>query len=353
MWAGLAAIPVLFIVRVVAVDDFIARRVFLKTPASYVNLSSEAWKVHEGDTEVTLAVRFQPNTKVGQVFSLRVLAPHGVKVAKLVGSLQSGYLQVDLFNTNNTSILNKPFSTHFLEQNEEHSLAVRINTKDNTLSYRLESTSDHVCEITEKIDMQGAELVPTLGGGGNSMIGCVTLVTVQVGAVSPPYEVIPISWNEIGECRNDDDCAHRDCNKGTCLQLEVATCDCYGTQKTGPNCRYPARSVFILNNDDESQPSNIRYTPWSVDQMITRITIDFKFAELDNKQGVLLHSVLDDGSVVKLYVVERNGNLLFGSLGHVNFTLDSTVEYHSIFIGIHRASRFIDLTVDGKTQVIF
>ncbi|EYC37877.1 hypothetical protein Y032_0760g2123 [Ancylostoma ceylanicum] len=351
MWLALIAVTTL-ISRVVAVDDFIARRTYLKTPASYVNLTSEAWKVHEGDDQVTLAIRFQPSTKVGQVFSLRAIAPHGRKIAKLVGSLHNGYLQLDLFNASGNSILNKPFSTHFLDQNEEHSLAVRINTKHSSLSYRLESTTDHMCEITEKIDMQGAELVPTLGDGGNSMIGCVTLVTVQVGGATPPYEVIELSSYEIDECPSGDECAHRDCNKGRCLPLEVATCDCYGTQKSGPNCRYPARSVFVLNNDDESQPSNIRYTPWKVDQQISRITIDFRFAELDNKQGVLLHSVLDDGSVVKLYVVEKNGNLLFGSLGHVNFSLDTKVEFHSIFIGIHHESRVIGLNVDGQTQKI-
>ncbi|KAK6731044.1 hypothetical protein RB195_007484 [Necator americanus] len=351
MWAMLVAVVAVVLVnRVQTVDDFMAKKVFLKTPASYVNLTSEAWKVHDGDTEITIAVRFKPNTKVGQVFSLRAIAPHGRKIAKLVGSLHNGYLQLNLLNTDGISILNKPFSTHFLDQNKEHSLAVRLNTKNNSLFYRLESDSDHVCEITEEIDIEGVELVPTLGDGGNSMIGCVTLVTVQVGGATPPYEVIEISSNEIDECPSDDECAYRDCNKGRCLPLEVATCDCYGTHKSGPNCRYPSRSVFVLNNDDESQPSNIRYTPWKVDQQISRITIDFKFAELDNKQGVLLHSILNDGSVVKLYVVERNGNLLFGSFGHVNFTLDTSVEFHSIFIGIHHESRMIGLTVDGETR---
>ncbi|VDO23561.1 unnamed protein product, partial [Haemonchus placei] len=234
---------------------------------------------------------------------------------QLVGSLHSGYLQIDLFNSTGDSILNKPFTTHFLEvsdQNVEHSLAIRINTGAKTLSYRLESTPDHVCEITEDINLQDAEVVPTLGGGGNSMIGCVTLITVEVGwATTAPHHVIPIASNEIDECSEANECAHRDCNKGRCIELEVATCDCYGTEKSGPNCRYPARTVFVMNNDDESQPSHIRYIPWNVDQTISRITIDFRFAELDNKQGVLLYSVLDDGSIVKLFVVEGNGNLLF------------------------------------------
>ncbi|KAK6050374.1 hypothetical protein COOONC_12120 [Cooperia oncophora] len=367
--------------------DFMAKRVFLKTPASFVNLTSEAWKVHDRDTEITLAIRFQPSTKVGQVFSLRAIGQHGKKLVKLVGSLQSGYLQIDLFNGTGDSILNKPFSTHFLgmlqaarvvyskgtvaghvllhrlnimslelsDQNVEHSLAVRINTTAKTLSYRLESSSDHVCEITEDVDLSEAEIVPTLGGGGNSMIGCVTLVTVQVEGAVAPLHAIPIASNEIDECSDANECASRDCNKastsGRCIELEVATCDCYGTEKSGPNCRYPARTVFVMNNDDESQPSHIRYTPWEVDQIISRITIDFRFAELDNKQGVLLHSVLEDASVVKLFVVEGNGNLLFGNLGHMNFTLDSTQEFHSIFIGIHHSSRTIGLAVDGQTQV--
>ncbi|ETN85175.1 hypothetical protein NECAME_16884 [Necator americanus] len=364
MWAMLVAVVAVVLVnRVQTVDDFMAKKVFLKTPASYVNLTSEAWKVYEGDSEITIAVRFKPNTKVGQVFSLRAIAPHGRKIAKLVGSLHNGYLQLNLLNTDGISILNKPFSTHFLDQNKEHSLAVRLNTKNNSLFYRLESDSDHVCEITEKIDIEGVELVPTLGDGaiaGNSMIGCVTLVTVQVGGATPPYEVIEISSNEIDECPSDDECAYRDCNKARwfirfCgedvyhLRLRRVTAMAHINQVQIVDT-VASRSVFVLNNDDESQPSNIRYTPWKVDQQISRITIDFKFAELDNKQGVLLHSILNDGSVVKLYVVERNGNLLFGSFGHVNFTLDTSVEFHSIFIGIHHESRMIGLTVDGETR---
>nr|CDJ92617.1 Laminin G and EGF domain containing protein [Haemonchus contortus] len=353
MWAAslVAMAAFLFTSHVWAVEDFMAKRVFLKTPASFVNLTSEAWKVHDRNVEITLAIRFQPNTKVGQVFSLRAIDQHGKKTVKLVGSLHSGYLQIDLFNRTGDSILNKPFTTHFLDQNVEHSLAIRINTGAKTLSYRLESTPDHVCEITEDINLQDAEVVPTLGGGGNSMIGCVTLITVEVGwATTAPHHVIPIASNEIDECSEANECAHRDCNKGRCIELEVATCDCYGTEKSGPNCRYPARTVFVMNNDDESQPSHIRYIPWNVDQTISRITIDFKFAELDNKQGVLLYSVLDDGSVVKLFVVEGNGNLLFGNLGHMNFTLDPTQEFHSIFIGIHHGSRTIGLAVDGQSQ---
>ncbi|WKX92397.1 hypothetical protein Q1695_010433 [Nippostrongylus brasiliensis] len=352
MWLGhLVAIAVALLAHEVsAADDFIAKKVFLKTPASFVNLTSEAWKVHDRNVEIMLVVRFQPNSKVGQVFSLRAIDQTGRKIIKLVGSLHSGYLQIDLFNAEAQSILNKPFSTHFLEQNEEHSLAVTINTTTKTLSYRLASTTDHWCEIADDIDLLEAELVPTLGGGGNSMIGCVTLVTVEVGGVTPPYDVMAIASNEIDECSDGNECSQRDCNKGRCLPLEVAVCDCYGTEKSGPNCRYPARTVFVENNDDESQPSNIRYTPWKVDQIISRITIEFRFAELDNKQGVLLHSLLDDGSVLKLFVVEGNGNLLFGSLGSINFTLDATKDFHSVFISIHHESHSIALVVDEQTQ---
>ncbi|KAK5970130.1 hypothetical protein GCK32_016306, partial [Trichostrongylus colubriformis] len=93
--------------HVQAGDDYIGKRVFLKTPASFVNLTSESWRVHDSKAEIMLAIRIQPNTKVGQVFSLRAIGQHGKKIVKLVGSLHSGYLQIDLFNGTGDSILNK------------------------------------------------------------------------------------------------------------------------------------------------------------------------------------------------------------------------------------------------------
>lgn len=48
---------------------------------------------------------------------------------------------------------------------------------------------------------------------GNAMIGCVTLVTVQVGGVMPPYEVIAVASNEVDECTDGNECSQRDCNK--------------------------------------------------------------------------------------------------------------------------------------------
>ncbi|KJH48159.1 EGF-like domain protein [Dictyocaulus viviparus] len=256
---------------------------------------------------------------------------------QLVGSLHNGFLQLNLLN----------------EQNREHILAIKINTSDEILSYRLDSTSEQICEITEGINLYDTEVVVTLGDGGNSMIGCVTLVTVGIDNVATPRNVIPLSSNEVDDCDNDQNCEHRDCNEGKCLQLEVATCDCYGTEMSGPNCRYPAQSVFVVNNNDESRPNNIRYTPWKVDQLMNRITIDFKFADDDNREGVLLHSRLSDGSVMKLYVVESRGNLIFGSLGQKNFTLDTTKEFHSILINIHHESHFVDLVVDEQLKKLF
>lgn len=53
------------------------------------------------------------------------------------------------------------------------------------------------------------------------MIGCVTLVTVQVGGATPPYEVIELSSYEIDECPSGDECAHRDCNKVCLLKKSI------------------------------------------------------------------------------------------------------------------------------------
>uniref|UniRef100_A0A158PBQ7 EGF-like domain-containing protein n=1 Tax=Angiostrongylus cantonensis TaxID=6313 RepID=A0A158PBQ7_ANGCA len=107
----------------------------------------------------------------------------------------------------------------FSEQNREHNLAVGISTDNKTLSYRLDSVTEHICEITDDVNLEAAEIVVTLGDGGNSMIGCVTLVTVEIDGETPPYEVITLASNEVDECTDDDnECAQRDCNKKIALE---------------------------------------------------------------------------------------------------------------------------------------
>ena len=154
-----------------------------------------------------------------------------------------------------------------------------------------------------------------------------------------------VELNYVDTCNAVQDCKNRHCGAGKCVQLEVAECDCFGTRKTGPNCKDEPRDIRLKNDDDTANPELIRFTTRGR-QAIERIILYFEYADPTDKEGVLLHSILSNGTQFKLYVVNNKGQLTAGS-AHLNFTLDSETKLHKVEIEIGAK---ISLTVDGTVK---
>ena len=181
---------------------------------------------------------------------------------------------------------------------------------------------------------------------GESATGCVQFKHLAVdGALTLPKDLHEVELNYVDTCNAVQDCKNRHCGAGKCVQLEVAECDCFGTRKTGPNCKDEPRDIRLKNDDDTANPELIRFNTWD-QQAIERIILYFEYADPTDKEGVLLHSILANGTQFKLYVVNNKGQLTAGS-AHLNFTLDSETKVHKVEIEIGTK---ISLTVDGTVK---
>uniref|UniRef100_A0A8R1HV76 EGF-like domain-containing protein n=1 Tax=Caenorhabditis japonica TaxID=281687 RepID=A0A8R1HV76_CAEJA len=325
-------------------DDVITSdRIFLKYPSSYANFTSDAWKLTENDHQLILAITFQASSIVGQIFSVRFIRPDGQLEALITAAISEGNLQIDLLNGRNAKILNKPLENVPINIHE-HRLALGINTTSRSLWYKLGTAQDLNCEIAQPIDISNTTVVVTAGGGGQSMIGCVTLLAVSAGdtETSPSSMGTAIAFRDIDRCPDADECTTRDCNTGRCKLLEVPTCDCYGTEMTGPNCR--RREFFILvfflstvqlrNNDENDETSAfLRYTPWQPDQQVSRIAMEFKFSDADAKEGILVYGETSEKQIFKVYVVGMKGKVMLDEENIMEFELrtDDSL-FHNIIV---------------------
>ncbi|CAO4360673.1 unnamed protein product [Caenorhabditis nigoni] len=306
-------------------------RIFLKYPSSYVNFTSESWKLKGNDDQLILAVKFQASSHIGQLYSVRFIHPNGSLEALLTVGVSEGNLKIDLFNDKHRNILNKPLENIPINVHE-HNLAVGLNSTAKNLWFKLASGNDLNCEINQPIQISNTEVVVTIGGGSQSMIGCVSLVAVSVGNDEPVAHGTPIAYQDIESCPDADQCTTKDCNTGRCMLLEVPTCDCYGTEMTGPNCRQPVSTIQLRNNDENEEASAyLRYTPWKPDQGINRIAMDFRFSDADSKEGILVYGETTDNQIFKIYVVGVKGKVMLGSENVMDFELR---EDHSLFHSI-------------------
>lgn len=328
MWQFLVPLAVFLTVSGQTVDVPTHDRIFLKYPSSYVNFTSESWKLNENDSQMIVAVKFQASSHIGQIYSVRFIHPNGSLEALLTVGIAEGNLRIDLYNNQHTKILNKPLENIPINVHE-HSLAVGLNSTTNNLWYKLENERDMYCEINQSINISNTEVTVTVGGGSQSMIGCVSIVAVSVGDSSPVEHGTPISYQDIETCPEANECTTKDCNTGRCLLLEVPTCDCYGTEMTGPNCRQPVSTIQLRNNDENDEASAyLRYIPWKPDQHITRIAMDFRFSDADAKEGILVYGETNLLQIFKVYVVGTKGKVMLGTENVMDFELR---EDHSIF----------------------
>ncbi|CAI2316365.1 unnamed protein product [Caenorhabditis sp. 36 PRJEB53466] len=324
-------------------------RVFLKFPSSYVNFTAENWKLKETDDQLILAVTFQASTHIGQVYSVRFIHSNGSLEALLTVSIAEGNLQIDLYNSQHVKILNKPMENVPVNQHE-HSLAVGLNSTARNLWYRIGSADDLNCELNQPIHVANTEVVVTLGGGGQAMIGCVSIVAVSAGTNPPTAHGTPIAYQDVDTCPEADECTTRDCGMGRCKLLEVPTCDCYATEMTGPNCRRIAQTVQLRNNDENEEASAyLRFTPWTPDQYVSRIAMDFRFSDADAKEGILVYGETTIRQIFKIYVVGTKGNVVLGTESIFEFDLkpDDSI-FHSIIVRFTNES--ILLYVDQLTH---
>ncbi|CAB3407913.1 unnamed protein product [Caenorhabditis bovis] len=329
--------------------DYVAKRVYLKYPSSFVNLTSESWKTSANDDQIVIGLKFQSVSTVGQVYSVRFINPNGALEALLRVSLAEGFLQIELFNKESQGILNKPIGNIPINVNEQN-LALSLNTTSKSLWYRIGST-DMSAEINEILNIGNTEIVVTLGGGGQSMIGCVSLIAVSVGNGSPVAEVHPLGLADIDDCPAPDECTTRDCHTGRCKLLEVPTCDCYSTEMTGPNCRTPGTSLKLRNNDDEESSAFIRFTPFATSQTVNRITMDFKFGgDIETQEGVLVYAVTTKSKILKIYVVAAKGNVMFDGRTILDFELEAR-SIHSLVVRLNETG--FSLFVDDRIQRVF
>ncbi|KAF1769035.1 hypothetical protein GCK72_000848 [Caenorhabditis remanei] len=308
-------------------------RIFLKYPSSYVNFTSDDWKLRETDDQLILAVKFQASSHVGQIYSVRFIHPNGTLEALLTVGVYEGNLQIDLFNEKYTRILNKPLETIPINVHE-HSLAVGLNSTASNLWFQLGQGDTSNCEINYPINISNTEVTVTIGGGGQAMIGCVSIVAVSAGNGDPVAQGTPLSFKDIESCPEANECTTKDCNTGRCLLLEVPTCDCYATGKTGPNCRDPVSTIQLRNNDENDEASAyLRYKPWQPDQHITRIAMDFKFSDSDAKEGILVYGETNLLKIFKIYVVGIKGKVMLGSENVMDFELkEDHSDFHSIIV---------------------
>lgn len=306
-------------------------RIFLKYPSSYVNFTSENWKLKETDDQLILAVKFQASSHIGQIYSIRFIHPNGTLEALLTVGVSEGNLKIDLFNDKQVKILNKPLENIPINVHE-HNLAVGLNSTSRSVWFKLGTENDLNCEINQPINISNTEVTVTIGGGSQSMIGCVSIVAVSAGNNDPVAQGTPIAYQDIESCPDADECTTKDCNTGRCLLLEVPTCDCYGTEMTGPNCREPVSTIQLRNNDENDEASAyLRYKPWQPDQHITRIAMDFKFSDADAKEGILVYGETNLLQIFKIYVVGVKGKVMLGTDNVMDFELR---EDHSMFHSI-------------------
>ncbi|CAI5437643.1 unnamed protein product [Caenorhabditis angaria] len=319
--------------------SIVAKRVFLKFPSSYMNLTSESWKTQENDDELILALNFRPTSPVGQIFSVRFIRPDGILEALLRVTIVDENLNINLYNSEGLEVLNKPISNYKIRTTEQN-IFLGLNTTSRKLSYRSSRENEFIAEITQQIDISNREIVVTLGGGNPSMIGCVSLVAVSVGDRSLVTDVNIIDSKDIDECPQNDGCSTRDCGEGICKMLEVATCDCYLTEMTGPNCRTPGSSLRLQNNDEEADISDyIQFTPTNSSKQITRIAMTFKFGDPDAKEGILIFGETSLSKIFKVYVVGRKGTVVIGDENIVDFDLaPNDEEFHTIIIRLNDTS---------------
>ncbi|CDX47479.1 InTestinal NeureXin-like [Caenorhabditis elegans] len=331
MWQLLVPLAVLLTVSGQSTDEISHERIFLKYPSSFVNFTSDNWKLTETDNQLIIAVKFQASSHIGQIFSVRFINPDGSLKALLTAGIAAGILQINLYDDKNTKILNKPMENSPINVHE-HSLAVGLNTTARNLWYKLGADNDLNCEINQAIDISNTEVTVTIGGGSQSMIGCVSIVAVSAGESSPVSQGTPIAYQDIDECPKADACTTKDCNTGRCIQLEVPTCDCYGTEMAGPNCRLPAPTIQLRNNDENEESSAyLRYKPWEMDSHFSRLSMDFRFSDSDAKEGILVYGETSQGKIFKIYVVGTKGKVMLDTTNVADFELR---EDHSIFHSI-------------------
>ncbi|CAD6194724.1 unnamed protein product [Caenorhabditis auriculariae] len=329
----------------------VARRVQLKFPSSFLNLTSDAWKVKENEDEVMVAAQLQARTAVGQVFSLRFISNDGALIAKVTVGVLAGDLQVDAFDVTGATILNKPIGNQPINLNNQN-MAININTTTGVLTVRMTPQTDLHYEFSRSLNLGGSTLVVTLGGGDRSIVGCVSLIAVSVGGGDPVAGVVEVENRDIEECPMDEadqTCESMNCNSGTCIMEEVATCNCYGTSFTGPNCRIPARTAKIRNSDDEDS-SFVAFIPWPEDREIEMIAMDFKFGSAEAKEGVLIHGIAEPEEHFKVYVVDTKGNVVLGNETLLNFAFSDQEDFHRTIISFD--STFLTFEVDGTKQKV-
>uniref|UniRef100_A0A1I7TKP9 Neurexin-4 n=1 Tax=Caenorhabditis tropicalis TaxID=1561998 RepID=A0A1I7TKP9_9PELO len=333
MWQFLLPLAVISTVSGQTAEVPTHHRIFLKYPSSYVNFTSENWKLKEDDNQLIVAVRFQASSHIGQIYSVRFLHENGSLESMLTVGIAEGNLQIDLFNSQHTKILNKPLENVPINVHQ-HSLAVGLNTSSKSLWYKLGTNQDVYCEINQPIHISNTEITVTVGGGSQSMIGCVSIVAVSVGDNDPVSQGTPISYQDVESCEEANACTTKDCNTGRCLLLEVPTCDCYGTEMTGPSCRQPVSTIQLRNNDENEEASAyLRYKPWQTDQDITRIAMDFRFSDADAKEGILVYGETNLLQIFKIYVVGTKGKVMLGTENVMDFELrDDHSQFHSIIV---------------------
>ena len=79
---------------------------------------------------------------------------------------------------------------------------------------------------------------------------------MQASGSERQTHAIVLSQNEVDKCETETECAQRNCGKGRCKALEVATCDCFGTSKSGPNCANGENDKFVHNGQQNPKRSN-------------------------------------------------------------------------------------------------
>ncbi|CAJ0944581.1 unnamed protein product, partial [Mesorhabditis belari] len=324
-----------------------SQRIFLNSPDSFVVFENPDLLIGE-EQEVLLVVKVKPQTFTGTLFSLKGIL-NGTENVRLNISLINGFMEVDLFDKIGHKILKKPFSQTMLNTSMEAQINLKIDFNKGTLVFRVDSRGEVSHEISQQIPIEGTMLTMVFGSQtSKSIIGCMELVVLSTKNNNlEDGKTKKIAENDVSECGIEGRCQNFDCGQGRCLDLEVPTCDCSTTGKSGPNCKSEPPTIFV----DSEKDQGVWYSPLTDDQKPKKIGMQFKFDPSKEVEGVLLAANLSTSGAMRLFVVGTKGSLEMGTLASLNFTLDDIKGFHSLLINLDFSKNHLKLTADNRAPI--
>ncbi|CAJ0560159.1 unnamed protein product, partial [Mesorhabditis spiculigera] len=270
---------------------------------------------------------------------------HGnATIFKLRVALYKEFLQVDLYDEKGEDALKKPFSQTLINASVEHQLNVKLNNKMGNLVYRVDSRGEVSSEISTKIPMEGAKIRLVLGAQDSpSITGCFEVVAISTEN-GEKQELRKVTEKDVSECGAEGNCATMDCGHGNCLQLEVPTCDCYGTEKSGPNCR----DVFV----DAENDKGVWYVPLKEDRHPKRISMQFRTATNNDQQSVVLSANISQPAPLRVFINAQEGTFLLLALPPIHFQLDQGLQVHKLLLTMDYETKRFELFIDDESVVM-